>query len=63
MKYKRTLRRRLRHMVDDLRRKIYGLPPAPKENNLTVIGYIRPNHLQTFPQKMESQKEVRENDD
>ena len=61
MKYKLALRRKLRHMVDDLRRKIYGLPPAPKEKNLTVIGYIRPNHLQTFPHKLE--KEVKQNDE
>ena len=56
------LRRRLRHMMQDLGDKIMRRPPRERVK-LQVIGLISSNQIQTFPQKWKSQKEVIENDE
>ena len=49
------LRRRLRHMMQDLGDKIMRRPPRERVK-LQVIGLISSNQIQTFPERSENEK-------
>lgn len=54
---RKQMRRKLRHMAQDMMDKIMRRPPRPKTSALQVIGFIGSKSIQTFPFKIEESDE------